>query len=219
MNVIDKTNSIIRAWKIGFIETANKYPGWNVLPVDFADKSYSKIFGDAAAGRKGMRFYHTKPIIYNLIKTIGAFDNDPEVLRFYRETFEAPRMFAISLYRDPTELDWWCAGLEDKDRALGYHYRVNGGKKFDVIWNISREDRYIISPAGGKTNGGRPMGMREVPNMEGILEIFFETKDPNALAVDDFLETFDDRGFTIKGVPELPRDMIAYASNRNIRLR
>ena len=188
MNVVEQTNSIIREWKTGYIETANRLTHMN-LPPDLANKSYAEILGAAAA--KGLSYDGILQIMGSLAQTIGGFDRYPEVSKAYNKIFGS----ALDL--------------------IDYLYINDLG----VARDLPKEERYIISPAGEKANEGRPMGLREVPDLPEVLELFFVTPDPDALAIEDIYVDGFLRSFTMKGVGELPPDMVEYAKANNIKLR
>jgi hypothetical protein len=159
------------------------------LSPDLANKGYAEILSASAA--KGMDYRRIMLIMNNMLANTRGFMADPEVFEQYSNTFWQAIRFAM-------------------------HVESNN---LDVDRNLPEEERYIISPAGGRANNGRPVGLREVPNLPECLELFFVTPDINAHAIDDFFELGQRRGFIIKGVDELPPDMVRYAEANKLRLR
>jgi hypothetical protein len=198
MNVVDKINSIVYTWKSGYMEEACNAAPQRDFRFDVSGKSYAEIMGGIASrlADDGIsskdRWGFSMEIIRILSEKYGGF-YELDVAAAHARIFGSAMSLADYM------------GMEDIDLSYG--------------------ERYIVVPAGTKRvgryiNGGYPIGIRGVPYIPEILEIFFVTPDRNVHAIEDVLYMHAERrGFTLKGVSELPADIVAYAKASKLRLK
>jgi hypothetical protein len=200
MNLTSQTNSIIRDWKNGYIDSANALVPELNIPKELSAKSYAEIMSSVAVkfkklymkdGNNIARYLTSMIIISNLCRTIGGFNKNPEVYKLYK-----------SLFGNITNL------------AEQFIYQGIG-----INPDVPKEEAYIIAPAIPPVGITAPVGIRPIENVPEFLEVFFVSNDKTAHQIEDVMYYRNDRGFTFKAVPELPASMLDYAKKNNIKLR
>lgn len=201
MTIVAQTNSIIRDWKNGYIESANNlFPELNISK-QLSNKSYAKIMTKTAVevlklcNNKNdstmLQYLTSIMIVYNIDKTIGGFNKNPEVFKLYQSVFGNIKQMAIQFVLQGINID---------SRA-------------------PKESAYIITPLIPPLGIIAPIGIRPIEKVPEFLEIFFETDNEEAHLIDDVIFVYKTRGFTFKAVEKLPQDMLIFAKENNIKLR
>jgi hypothetical protein len=195
--IVQKINGIVREWKSGYIDAMNNFSPKLNLGKDLATESYAKILNTTMKGFASLdlppHFFYifSMRIIDGIYRTIGGFDRNYKVDNAFSNIFKAPIRVANSfMFKNPE--------VDDKAPPL--------------------KEQMIVIPAG-ETATGKPLGMKNIGEVPGFIEMFFVSDNENALAVEDTLYFDFHRAFTMKAVPELPPEMIEYAKLNNLPMK
>lgn len=201
LNIIQQTNQIIRNWKNGYIESANKLVPELNIPRDLATASYAEILstvnfefkrfmdmtGDNTYADIARRF-GSMMVIHNINQTIGGFDKNPEVYKLYKSIF-------------------------GKVSNMADQFMM---QNIDIDRDASEKDAFLITPSIPPLGIDKPVGMQPIQHVPEFLEVFFVSDDKNGHQIEDVMYVRDMRGFTFKAVPELPKNMLEFAIAKNI---